>query len=187
MEKVIEQAERKLIDACLAGDRKAQFRLYARYATTLLNSAHRIVHNPEDAKDVLQESFLKAFQNLRNYQHKSPLEAWLRRIVINTAINHAKKKRLLTTHDLDKVLPFQTTEAQAAPSLTEEYSIETAHEALMELPNGYRTVVSLYLLEGYDHQEIADILGISVSTSLTQYARGKRKLASIIKKKQQHG
>lgn len=188
MEKVIEQTEqKKLIEACLAGNREAQFRLYARYASTLLNSAYRIVNNREDAKDILQDAFIKAFQNLNTYRRQTNLEGWLRRIVINTAINYVKKKRLLISGDLDKVLHLKAQEAESEPSWNRNVDVETVHQCLMELPTGYRTVLSLYLLEGYDHQEISDIMGISVSTSLTQYARGKRKLASIIHKRQQHG
>ena len=166
-----------LIQQCLEGNRKAQYELYHRYAKAMLNSAHRIVQNQEDAKDILQESFIKAFQNLGSLKHQN-LEAWLRRIVINTAINQLKKKGIQLVQLTEQEPPAQAQETTDEEQI--QWNLDRAYIALMQLPTGYRTVFSLYVLEGYDHKEIADILGISVSTSLTQYSRAKQKLIKII-------
>ncbi len=179
VKQLVQSDDQALIKKCLNGDRQAQFELYNRYAKSMLNSAHRIVQNQEDAKDILQESFIKAFENLAKLKH-SNLEAWLRRIVINTAINQVKKKGLQWAHLSDHPLP-----AEPMETVTEEIpklDLDRAYRALMQLPTGYRTVFSLYLLEGYDHKEIAEILGISISTSLTQYSRAKQKLIEIVHK-----
>lgn len=178
--------EKDLVRRCKAGERSAFQEVYRRYASTLLNSAYRIVKNREDARDILQDSFIKAFQGIESYREQSLFEAWLRRIVINTALNHLKKKRIpVVDHSeeiLDSKIPLSNDDTYRP-----ELNIEVVKAALMDLPTGYRTVVSLYLLEGYDHSEIAEILDISINTSLTQYSRGKKKLAARIKELQANG
>jgi RNA polymerase sigma factor (sigma-70 family) len=180
LQQSIIEIHKELIEQCKLNDRGAQFKLYSLYSKSMLNTAYRVLGNEEDAKDVLQESFLKAFNNLHRFQYRSSFGAWLKRIVVNTAINHAKKKGLNIVSDLKNVSESAVsneTEVDENVAL----SIEAAKEALQQLPTGYRTVLSLYLIEGYDHKEIAETLGVSISTSLTQYSRGKKKLIQLIK------
>ena len=180
MKKVILQTENELIAKCLQGDRQAQFMLFQHYAKPMLNVAYRILNHEEDAKDVLQESFIKAFSSLDQLNNHKGFAGWLKKIVVNKAINHIKRKRanwlLFVEH---QSTPFE----EETSTEDFEISLKKARKALMLLPDGYRAVLTLYLIEGYDHQEIAQILGISVSTSLTQYKRGKEKLKALINKK----
>ena len=167
-----------LIDRSLEGDQSAQNRLYMLYSKAMYNSCLRITNDEDDAKDVLQEAFISAFRNLGSYKGEAAFGAWLKRIVVNKAINHIKKKQIeiasldIEQHDL--ALENNTDEYDIS------YSTEMIREAIQKLPKGYRVVFSLYLLEGYDHQEIADILGITVSTSKSQYNRAKKKLKELL-------
>ena len=186
--------EISLIEACRRGERAAQFRLYNRYSKAMLNTAHRILNDEEAAKDALQEAFLKVFRNIGSFRSQSTLGAWIKRIVVNTAINQ-HKKRGLTFEILDAEDPRWQENIHEGPALANnaqdrehiEMNAGLARKALSELPNGYRTVLTLYLVEGYDHSEIAEILGISISTSLSQYNRGKKRLRNSLEQINAHG
>ena len=160
------------------GDRRAQNELFKLYADAMYNICRRMMGDEDDAKDVLQEAFISAFRNLNSYKGEAAFGAWLKRIVVNKAINHIKKKQLeiasldIEQHDL--ALENNTDDHDIS------YSAERIREAIQHLPKGYRVVFSLYLLEGYDHQEISDILGITVSTSKSQYNRAKKKLRELL-------
>lgn len=177
------EQERRLVEACKRGQRLAQRELYDRYAKAMLNTAHRILNDREEARDVLQESFLKVFQRMGQYRSEASLGAWIKRIVVNTALNQLKKRGPLLNSDLEVVQEEPVANEQGEQQL----HLKLAMDALAALPDGYRTVVTLYLLEGYDHSEISEILGIGLSTSLSQYARGKKKLRTIIQKMQENG
>lgn len=181
------QAETQaLIEACRRGERAAQFKLYHQYAAAMLNTAFRIVNDEEEAKDVLQEAFLKVFRKIDTFSYRSTIGAWIKRIVINTAINHSKKRGLTMVDGLDEIENVAEAPAGPASDLL-DLDVRTARSALRLLPDGYRTVLTLYLVEGYDHKEIAEILDIKVSTSLSQYNRGKKKLREIIQELNAHG
>lgn len=177
------EQELRLVEACKRGKRLAQRELYDRYAKAMLNTAHRILNDREEARDVLQESFLKVFQRMGQYRSEASLGAWIKRIVVNTSLNQLKKRGSLLMVDRD--LKEEPAEPEPQPDF--DMHLQLAMNALAALPDGYRTVVSLYLLEGYDHSEISEILGVSISTSLSQYARGKKKLRTIIQKMQENG
>ncbi len=157
----------------------AQYELYKLYSKAMYNVSFRIVHNENDAEDILQEAFVSAFRNLAGYSGVSTFGAWLKRIVINKSLNYIKKKHIEIT-PLD-VLPDMKEEE---PVFNEDvaYSINSIKKAVEMLPDGYRVVFSLYLLEGYDHGEIAEILGITESTSKSQFNRSKKKLKEILEK-----
>ncbi|MBN1132588.1 MAG: RNA polymerase sigma factor [Bacteroidales bacterium] len=173
-----------LIEACRKGSRTAQFKIYELYYRVMYNTALRIVGDPDDAEDVMQEAFLKAFRKLDTFSGKVSFGAWLKKIVINQALDFIKLKK--TTVSLDAIGERRGEEEEGSEE-GEEYSMEwnvgTIKEAILALPEGYRIVLSLYLIEGYDHEEIASILNISNATSRTQYHRAKKKLLESIKKK----
>ena len=150
----------------------------------MLNTAYRILNNREDAQDVLQESFLKVFQRIQSYRGDSTIGAWIKRIVVNTALNQAKRRGLQIVGGLE-VVESQPEPAPASEDF--ELDVQMAREALAELPAGYRTVLTLYLIEGYDHKEIAEILGVNISTSLSQYSRGKKKLKELLLNRRKDG
>ena len=179
MENTITVSEKDIIAQCIAGNSRAQHELYRRYASAMLNVAYRILKNEEEAKDVLQESFIKIFRELKNLKNRQGLAAWIKRIVVNTTINHAKKKGLNLVE-----LSYQEPQPDEENDDFENINLQLnkVKAALMQLPDGYRTVLTLYLIDGYDHEEIAQILQISKSTSLTQYSRGKKRLKEILLK-----
>ena len=158
--------------------------LYERYAKAMFNTALRITGNRADAEDVLQESFTDAFVQLRSFENKSTFGAWLKQIVVFKSITLLKKKRLSFT-DLEKETEHVSDEEPMDESEI-EMTVQGIKKAMNELPDGYRAVLSLYLLEGYDHEEIAEIMRISHSTVRTQYKRGKQKLLQLLKKEDVH-
>ena len=174
----------QLIDECRKGSRRAQFRLYELYSKAMLNTAYRITGNREEAEDMLQEAFTDCFRNIGSYRTDSTFGAWLKTIVINRCISRLRKKETdlvliddYSRHEMQEEEPQQTSWPDQA----------VIARAVEKLPDGYRVVFSLYLLEGYDHTEISQILGISESTSKTQYSRAKVKLRKILSEMHNHG
>lgn len=168
-----------MITACIQGERSAQYALYKQYSKAMYNICYRITNDPEDAQDVLQEAFLSAFKKLQSFKGESSFGAWLKRIVVNASINHVKKKRIL-------YMPIEGHEAEIGTDIQDEdliLEIDRVKDAIQNLPDGFRTVLSLYLFEGYDHREIASILGITESTSKSQYNRAKKRLKEILRER----
>ncbi len=145
----------------------------------MFNTAYRIVGNDLDAEDMLQESFVNAFKNLKSYKGTASFGSWLKRIVVNNSINLVKKRRLQFESVEDQADVDSITETESDTDLS--YEVEMVKEGISKLPDGYRVVISLYLLEGFDHKEIASVLGITESTSKSQYNRSKKKLREILK------
>jgi RNA polymerase sigma factor (sigma-70 family) len=151
----------------------------------MYNVAYRIVNNADEAQDVLQDAFISAFHNLDSlsggqagYRGDSAFGAWLKRIVINKAITQVTKKKMERFPDDDK---WDVKEEEPADIFEGfPFTVEKVRAAIEALPDGYRTVLSLYLLEGYDHGEIAEIMGITESTSKSQFNRSKKKLKEIL-------
>lgn len=170
----------ELIDRCRTGDQEAHFKLYKLYSRAMYNVGYRITGNEEDAEDVLQEAFVSAFKNLENYRGDATFGAWLKRIVVNKSINVIKKRRENVVAQEDEFdVPVEEAETDYMPEL----SVDKVRKCIEILPDGYRTVLSLYLLEGYDHEEIAGIMGITESTSKSQLNRAKGKLKELLIKK----
>ena len=167
----------ELIEQCRQGSREAHYRLYKLYARSMYNVGFRIVNNTGEAEDVLQEAFISAFKNLEYYRGEASFGSWLKRIVVNKAINVLKKRRLERFPESEEV---DVPEAQEPEEMEFPYTVVQVKRAIASLPDGYRAVLSLYLLEGYDHSEIAEILGITESTSKSQFNRSKKKLISLL-------
>lgn len=167
---------RSLIEECKQGNSKAQFTLYSMYSKAMFNIAYRIVNNREEAEDMLQESFSDAFRNLGSFRFDSTFGAWLKKIVINKCINQVKKRRgEIVTNNIP-----ERGHNEEAGELDVDNDIKKVVEGIRKLPDGYRIVFTLYLLEGYDHKEISTILEITESTSKTQYSRAKTRLKQIL-------
>lgn len=180
MESVELNNPKELIEACLRGDRMAQHRLYQQYAKAMLNISYRMLNNREDAEDVLQEAFTDAFRRLSGFRYESTFGAWLKRIVINRCINSMRKKKTDLQFFDDMHVFSQKAEEEV---VTTGLSAESVKKAMKELPSGSRMIFSLYLLEGYDHNEISEILNISVSNSKTQYMRARQRVKEILTQK----
>jgi len=171
-----------IIDRCKAGDRQAHYKLYKLYSRSMFNVCYRIIKDEPSAEDVLQESFINAFKNLENYRGDAAFGAWLKRIVVNKAITHISRNRLerMPVDERFDIIEDAEEDLREFP-----FTVETVREAILSLPDGYRTVLSLYLLEGYDHEEIGQVLGISESTSKSQFSRAKKKLLEILNDRMQ--
>jgi len=169
-----------LVEKCKKGDSRSYETLYQQYAKAMYNTSLRIVNNSSDAEDVLQEAFMDAFRYLNDFNYKSTFGAWLKRIVINKSINILRKHKADLV-DIDKASVQEMPNDEVLDEEQIQFKVAEVKKAITMLPNGYRTVLTLYLFEGYDHEEIADIMRISQSTVRTQYHRAKQKLLHIIK------
>lgn len=150
----------------------------------MFNTALRITGEHNDAEDVLQEAFISAFRNLESYREDASFGAWLKRIVINKALNQVQKtKKDLMLSDQVEAEEEAVWHEETEPT----YTVDNVKQAMNALPSGFRTVLTLYLFEGYDHKEISEILGISESTSKSQYKRAKDKLKLILKQEVNYG
>ena len=170
----------EIIDRCQSGDKKAYGELYQLYSKAMFNVCLRMVNNQQEAEDILQEAFISAFKNLKNFRSESTFGAWLKRIVINKTLNHIKKRKL-------ELFPLEDNTdriEEDVNQLDEEstFNIHKIKKAIELLPDGYRMVFSLYVVEGYDHGEIATIMNITESTSKSQYNRAKKKVRSLVEK-----
>ena len=168
----------QLVERCRQNDSAAQFELYSRYSKAMYNISLRMLGNADDAQDVLQDAFVAAFQNLQQFTGKATFGAWLKRIVINKCLDRLKKKKLPIV-EMENVAYKITDDSMNCDG--EEFNLygirpEKVHHEIKTLPKGCRVVFNLYLLEGYDHKEIAQILEISESTSKSQFARAKKLL-----------
>lgn len=182
LEPVYTDKHYQLVADCRQGDKKACYELYRLYARAMLNVAYRIVGDTAEAEDVLQEAFLDAFSKIHLFRQETTFGLWLKQIVIHRAINLIRKRKTLWVEAWDEELENI---AEEEPDDLEEiqYKVELVKAAINNLPEGYRIIISLYLLEGYDHEEIGQILNISENTSRTQLLRAKRKLREMLKSK----
>ncbi len=165
-----------LVSQCRQGSAKAQFELYKLYATAMYNVALRVLNNVAEAEDVLQEAFLDAFTRIGDFRQETTFGLWLKQIVINRAINNLRKRKVQFV-SLDGIEIADENETNVEET---SLKVEKIKQAMVKLPDGYRVVLSLYLFEGYDHEEIAHILKITENTSRSQYMRAKRKLNALL-------
>lgn len=146
----------------------------------MYNVALRMLRNAADAEDVLQNAFVEVFTRLDTFRHESTIGAWIKRIVVNQCINFMKKRKPDLVPAEERWPDTPDTTDTSDEDETRALSVEKINQALTLLPDGYRVVFSLYLMEGYDHQEIAGILNISEATSKSQYSRAKTKIRTIL-------
>ncbi|MEZ4776090.1 MAG: RNA polymerase sigma factor [Bacteroidia bacterium] len=163
-----------LIEACKDGDRKAQFKLYKLYTKAMYNICTRILGDRDLAEDALQEAFVSAFSNIHTFEGRSSFGAWLKRIVVNKCLSILNKRKLFS-EPLEENIVDEDTEEDRSGGLVDLDS-QQIYQAIKNLPEGCRVIFTLYQLEGYDHQEISEILNVSVSTSKSQFHRAKKLL-----------
>ena len=171
---------KELIELSKAGNAKAQYQLYQLYAKAMFNICMRMLNNKEEAEDMLQESFTEVYSKLDSFRYESTFGAWIKRVVINKCINYLKKRKaeLVLSEDMGK---YDTNDRSDDNYEDVELNVQKIRQAIELLPEGYRIIFSLYMLEGYDHSEIAQILGVSESTSKSQYMRAKLKIKELLK------
>ena len=179
MNTLYKNIHQEIIDQCKEGSSKAQFQLYKLYYKSMYSVSLRIVNDDMEAEDVMQEAFLSAFKKIETYKGEVSFGAWLKRIVVNRSLDYLKKRKVKFEE-----INERTTEIKDYQMETKEVDIQMLKKAIQKLPDGYRIVLSLYLIEGYDHEEISQILGISNSSSRTQLLRAKNKLKALLKDKE---
>jgi RNA polymerase sigma factor (sigma-70 family) len=171
-----------LVVECKQGSKKAHYELYKLYSKAMLNTAFRMMDNLDEAQDVLQEAFLDAFARIKDFRQETTFGLWLKQIVVHRCINQLRKRKMdLVDINDDQIENLADTEQDDDSEL--QYKVDQVKQAMKLLPEGYRIVLSLYLLEGYDHEEIGQVLSINENTSRTQFLRAKRKLIEILKQK----
>ncbi len=168
-----------LVEACKRGERQAQQQLYQQYVDAMYKVCRRMTNNDAEAEDILQEAFVDAFRKIDTFKGESTFGAWLKRIVINRTINQLKKNQRMSWVSMGE-MDFQE-ETESPNDREVQHQVARVHKAIQHLPDGFRAVLSLYLLEGYDHREISEILDISESTSKSQYNRAKKKLSQLLR------
>jgi RNA polymerase sigma-70 factor (ECF subfamily) len=167
----------ELVKLSAVGDSKAQYQLYKLYAKAMLNVSFRMMHNVEDAEDMLQEAFTEAFKKLKYFRFEATFGSWLKKIVVNRCMNELRRRKTNLQFFEDMQLFEQRTEEEM---LLPELSVDNVKRAMESLPGGSRMVFSLHVLEGYDHNEISEILKISVSTSKSQYMRARLQVKQLL-------
>jgi RNA polymerase sigma factor (sigma-70 family) len=163
--------DQQLIKLCAKHDRKAQQELYDKYSHLLLGVCLRYAADKAEAEDILQDSFLKIFFNIKDFSGTGSFIGWLRKVAVNTAITHYHKNLKFRYHiEIEEFVSVET----GVTSFEEDYfTSDELYKVLNELPAGYRMVFNLYAVEGYKHKEIAEMLGIDTNTSKSQYSRAK--------------
>lgn len=176
----------ELVERCRNGDRRAQYELYRLYSKAMFNVSMRMLDHAGEAEDVVQEAFVDAFTHINQFGNLSTFGAWLKQIVVNKAINQLRQRKMQWV----EIEAWQNSDPDEVNAPFEDavigdddlfYEVEKIKNCMQRLPAGYRMVISLYLFEGYDHEEISEILGITESTSRTQYMRAKQKLIEMLK------
>lgn len=170
-------AENDLIKGCMEGNRRMQEELYSRFSSRMYAVCLRYAGNAEEAEDILQEGFIKVFKKLDSFRSEGSFEGWVRRIFVNTAIEHFRRKRYL--------MPVTEKEENTIEgkynSVLDDLGAKDILALVQELSPGYRTVFNMYVVEGYTHKEIADMLGISEGTSKSQLSRAKVILQDMVR------
>jgi RNA polymerase sigma factor (sigma-70 family) len=169
--------ESDLLEGCRRGDRKMQHELYNRFAPKMYGVCLRYASNAEEAEDILQEGFIKIFNKINSYRGDGSFEGWIRRIFVNTAIEHFRKRIYLQ--------PISETEENTVEgkylSVLDNLAEKDIIQLVQQLSPGYRTVFNMYVVEGYTHKQIAEMLGISEGTSKSQLSRAKLILQDLVK------
>ncbi len=172
-------SDTRLIEKCKKGKARYQKVLYDRYSCKVYPICYRYAKNEEDAKDILQETFIRVFNKLETFQDKGSFEGWIKRIAVNVAIRHYQNTvKKIDQHDIEKAPEISSQE-----SILSELNAEDILKKISELPNGYRLVFNMYALEGYSHKEIAEKLGISEGSSRSQLTRARQALMEMLQPK----
>ena len=175
MSNVSQNTEQELLQGCCKGNRQAQYQLYQLFSKKMMAVCLRYTKSVAEAEDILQEGFIKVFQHIQNFKGESKLETWITRIMVNTALNSNRRKMyLFPMVDVTEIhTPVQE-------DVFTNLSFEHLLKMIQALPTGCQLVFNLFAIEGYSHQEIADLLNISEGTSKSQYARAKELLKNQI-------
>jgi RNA polymerase sigma factor (sigma-70 family) len=170
---------RQLIKACLKGDATAQKQLYDLFAPTMLAVCYRYTKSMDDAQDILQEGFIRVFQNLHQFREDGEFGGWVRRIIVNCALAFLKQNK---RYQNDMALPEENLHPVSNDNPAVDLNAKELANLVRQLPSGYQTIFNLHAVEGYSHVEIAAMMGISEGTSRSQYMRARNLLINWIEK-----
>ena len=174
----IEHEERDFISACVRQEKWAQKQLYVEHYSPMMGVCLRYAGDSDEALDILHEGFIKVFRNIGKYKAGTSLSAWIRRIMINTAIDYYRKKSRRRTDDLEQAYHISSDNPDAVSNCGEKEILAS----IQKLSPAYRTVFNMYVIEGYSHKEIADKLDISESTSRSNLVKARLKLQALIER-----
>ena len=169
---------KQIVNGCQKGDRTAQAQLYQRFSTKMMGICMRYAKNKEDAEDVLQEGFIKVFRDIHQLKTPEALIGWMRRVIVNTALQHIRKRktRLFPEVEIDQIKEEYASEED----IFSQFAAKQLLNMVQKLPDGYRAIFNMYVIEGFSHQEIAEKLDISVNTSKSQLSRARAALRTKI-------
>ena len=170
----LKPSEKQLIEKCKNGDRKSQFELYKKFANKMMGVSRRYTKSTEEAEEILSNGFIKVFKNIKQYESKGSFEGWVRKIIVNEAINYIRYKKNLFVETNQEWFEIGHEDLNQKNDAQEILSLIDA------LPIGYKTVFNLYAIEGYPHKEIAELLGISEGTSKSQLSKARNLLQQRI-------
>ena len=169
--------DESILDGCIAGKRDAQYELYKKFASSMLAVCSRYARNKDEAEDLLQEGFLKVFQKISSFRREGSFEGWMKRIMINNALNEIKKNRKAPfLEDIEVINETQIVDPGEPAGNLDPVPADVLLEMIRLLPEGYKIVFTLYVMEDYSHKEIASELNISENTSKTQLLKARRVL-----------
>jgi RNA polymerase sigma factor (sigma-70 family) len=171
--------ESYLIQECIKNNPHAQRILFEKYAGKMMSLCKRYVNDQQQAQDILQVGFMKVFEYIHQYKGEGSLEGWMRKVFASIAIRHVKKKKI----DFTAVDMLDDNVASEGPAIISKLSEEEIHQFIRSLPTGYRTVFNLHAIEGYSHDEIAELLNIKPATSRTQLLKARKLLQALICKR----
>jgi len=178
--------DEQIVKDCIAGKRQAQRLLFDTFAPIMLGVCIRYCHDRDEAEDILQEAFIKVFKNLHSFRGEGSLAGWIKRVIVNHAINYIhKRNRIARPERIDDIRETDIIDMNEVVELPDEYNPALLLKLIQELPSGYRTVFNLHIFEDYGHKEIAEILGISENTSKTQLFKARRWLKNKIEETKQ--
>lgn len=170
------ESEFNFIQACILNESWALQKLYEDHYSIMYPTCMRYANNSEDALDILHDGFIKVFKNIDKYQVGTSLTAWIKRIIINTAIDYYRRETRRRTCDIENIVEPTTDE----PDIISMLSAEDLLNCLQQLSPAYRSVFNMYVIEGYSHRELAEILGITESTSRSNLVKSRNKLKEIV-------
>jgi RNA polymerase sigma factor (sigma-70 family) len=168
-----------LIKECVKGNPKAQRMLFDKFAPKMMTVCLRYVKDTFEAEDVLQEGFIKLFNKISDYKMEGSLEGWVRRIMVNTALDSIRKNKKFQLDSTIDDIEFKLSDSISA---TDELQAEDLMKIIQQMPDGYRMVFNMFAIEGYSHREIGEMLGISENTSKSQFSRAKSYLKTLLEK-----
>ncbi|MCX6287042.1 MAG: sigma-70 family RNA polymerase sigma factor [Bacteroidetes bacterium] len=178
--------DEQIVKDCIAGKRQAQRLLFDTFAPLMLGVCMRYCRDRDEAEDILQEGFIKVFQNIHSFRGEGSLAGWIKRVIVNHAINYINKRNKIVRHEkIDEIRETEILDMNEPIEFPDEYNPALLLKLIQELPVGYRTVFNLHIFEDYGHKEIAAALGISENTSKTQLFKARRWLKNKIEENRQ--